>query len=145
MKFSKQTKDWNCGPTACAYYFARFQGIQENYDQRIDLFEKIGNCTKDKGTSHEGMVKIIHEMGFNSIWNYADGIEELIPALMPCIVNYQYDGDGHYGVIEGFQNNDLLIWNPATGKRDKINKYDFEKIWYSKRYGSKWFLHPVKI
>lgn len=136
MRFKAQTKEYNCGPTACAYYLKRFHGI----DSDIEELERLGNCTDEDGTSHEGMFNILYGAGIKPHSFTAKNIKELIPLSSPCIVNYQYDGDGHYGVLIGFRQNHFTIWNPATGHLDYVGKEKFAKIWYSKRYGKRWLI-----
>lgn len=136
MKYAKQTKEYNCGPTACSYYLERFHSIHCD----IEELEHIGKCTDEEGTSHAGMFNILFQKGLKPFSVHVGSIKELTPSMIPCIVNYQYDGDGHYGVLIGFEYNQFLIWNPATGKVDREIKRSFSQRWYSKRYGKRWLI-----
>jgi len=62
----------------------------------------------------------------------------------PFLINYQWDRDGHYGVVVNVGDK-ILIWNPWKDAIDKYHKNEFEKRWYSKRYGPKWALSINRI
>lgn len=131
----KQTKDYNCGPTALSY-FLHLHGIEA----QPNILEDHLGTTPEDGTSHEGIETYLRLIGFA---HYA-GEQALHRIKLPMLVNFWEGTDGHYAVITcihlhsggGF----LWLMDPADGVEWKHNFEDFTKNWYSLRYGKNWGL-----
>lgn len=130
----KQDKDYNCGVYALCF-FLHSNGIKS----RLTEIERMLNPTDADGTSHESITKVLKELG---IYNnqFLDSSIGQLKEKLPALVNYQYDGDGHYGVVKGMSWNRFIIYNPCTGEEEFGQTSEFDKSWYSERYGSHWFL-----
>lgn len=138
MKLLKQDKDYNCGVYATAFYLdilgVPYQDIKE--------LEKMLKTDENNGTKPSDIVRVINELmkRKNNAWIGMRAIfssDNLMPDLLektPCIVNYQYGGDGHYGVVVCVQNWNVLLYNPAIGELEIIDLGSFINSWYSERY-----------
>lgn len=126
----KQDRDYNCGIFAVMYLLGFGLNPRE--------LEKIAGTSPRTGTSHRGIVSIFKYVGVDT--NQGSGSLKKLAAAVPAIVNYQWDGDGHYGVVVSVGRVDMEIYNPGTGKIETMSKRKFYKAWFSKRYGKKWFL-----
>ena len=132
----KQTTEYNCGVFAVKYILK----LVLNKDYDVVQLEKELCTTEEKGTSHDDIINFIKREKIN----YIVGIGEQMFSDLPLLVNYQYDGDGHYGVITDIHENEIKMFNPATGESEIILYTDFMDRWYSERYGKQWGLHIEK-
>ncbi len=131
----KQTKDYNCGPTALSY-FLHLHGIEA---QPAILEDHLGTTPED-GTSHEGIETYLRLIGFP---HYA-GEQALHQIKLPMLVNFWEGTDGHYANIVGIS----LSTTPALSSivmfddgEERVHRFeDFTKNWYSLRYGKNWGL-----
>lgn len=143
MKVLEQDKEYNCGVFAVNFILG-INGIQSD----TETLEQVMGTTENDGTSHEGIKKAVRYFNLKAVENYDSDIYMLMDFL-PAIVNYQFcdtDGcDGHYGVILGKSRLSFIIYNPGIGEIETIKFNDFEKIWYSERYGKRWFLKISEI
>jgi len=138
MSFIKQDKDYNCAAYAI-HMLLKLNGIDSNVKQ---IEHELG-CDVETGTSHHQIVSWFDNTKITRIsYGYLDSIYSK-RLITPYIVNYQYcdeNGcDGHYGVVITHLLNELLIYNPATGGVDIFNKEAFDDIWYSERYGNRFY------
>ena len=141
----KQLKEYDCGIASCC--------ILAGCDKCIDLdietpeYEKSFGLTQDYGISHEDLIDFhrlfFGEKLFSSYNANKSDIEDLINSGRFGIVNYQDDGEGHYSVIYGYDENFVYLLNVYTGKEEKIKYTEFEKNWYSKMYGFKWLAYKL--
>ena len=128
-----QDRSYNCGIFA-TMFLLETQGIKA--DPR--LLESIAGTTPKNGTTHEGMVKILHHYGKFTM--SGRGTLDILRRHLPAIVNYQSGGDGHYGTVLAVYKRALWLWDPSDGKVKSIKLVDFRRRWFSKRYGRRWFL-----
>ena len=146
-----QETDYDCGP-ACVRYLTIARGwgalgggpVDGSYVRMI----RAAETTPEFGTSHEGMLQLINGMGFSGRARIAP-IED-VPLF--AIVNYmsseavegeKYPGDGHYGVVVGKSERNVYIWSPSYGKVITYSYHEFNKVFYSNRYGSKWSVEVI--
>lgn len=139
MKLLEQSKNYNC-----AVYALHFLLGISNLSSDIEDMEKELGTNEDKGTSHE---QILDWLKLNNVTGITYGNNSNVHRLscvLPAIVNYQYwdkDGcDGHYGVVLTVNENKVILYNPAIGEIESVDKYYFEAKWYSERFGKGWFL-----
>lgn len=130
MKLFEQDKEYNCGVYAMKF-FLELIGITCDAEE----LEKIMEATEADGTSHEGMIKAFN---FYDIIprSFNDAAVYELPNDRPFIINYQWDGDGHYAVVLGKIKDKFIIYNPGNGEIEIIN-LSIDN-WYSERYGKRW-------
>jgi Peptidase C39 family len=120
----KQTNDYNCAVYAVAF-FLNINGITP----RIAEIERKLKPSPETGTAPDKIVKYLRTKSLD-----VDLFHDL--KVMPAIVNYQYDEDGHYSVmIWCDKGKEVCLFNPYTAWFERIKYYDFKAIWYSERYG----------
>lgn len=133
----KQSKWYNCGPTSLSYllYITAKKQIHPH-----DLESLIG-CNTTSGTSHEGIENYLNSEGIA----FKSGIFSLHEIELPLLVNYQFEGEGHYGVITNIylngKNGFVDILEVSAGNFIQMQWKDFVSVWYSTRYGPHWGLH----
>src|ERR1035437_7185016 len=132
----KQSSEFNCGPTA----LAALLDVQLSIEANPSILEKELNCTEDNGTSHQDITDWLDKKGYDYIASNGDHILQNLPLL----VNYQYDDDGHYGIILHIFENMVYLFNPWTAEIEHILLFEFIDSWYSMRYGKKWGLYLKK-
>lgn len=129
----KQTKNYNCGVTS----LASIMNLPAKNIDEIDCF-----TSKALGISHESLAYLyLDYTGKKLSTRYNATIKTiclLIDSGIPSIVNYQSKGEGHYSVVCGYDKENIFIMDVWDGKRKKIKKERFLKIWYSKYYGYRW-------
>ena len=131
----KQHNDWSCGVYAL-YYLLKLQK-NKNIPTFSQLYKEI-NPSEEHGTSHDQITDWLDKNEFKYFLN--KGLDD------NSIINYQYDGDGHYSVLlfEKFTSKDsFCLYNPAIGKNEYIPVETIKENWYSKRYGKEWSLKLV--
>lgn len=130
MVLKKQDKDYNCGVYALDFLL-RINGIK----YYIPTLEILLETNEKNGTSHENIFSFLASKDIRFNYSYNNRSANL---SYPCLVNYQHDNDGHYGVALCKTGAGLVIYNPYTGGID--TESDFDKIFFSKRYGKGFYL-----
>ena len=133
-KLLTQTEDYNCGVFALEYLL-RLKGI----NLTPEVIEVGCKTDKENGTSHDNIMEFLEKSYIPFGFSYDCTISYLFNHE-PCLVNYQYENDGHYGIVVGHDDKNLKLYNPATGKMETMNFHTFEENWYSDRYGKRWLL-----
>jgi predicted double-glycine peptidase len=128
----KQDKEYNCA-VYCVYFVLQLLGIQKG----LQTLEMGLGSTETDGTSHEQIVRYFSYFDIHCFESYNTDIEH---TTLPAIVNYQYDDDGHYGVILSIFKSNIIMYNPAIGKIEVVDKQWFKDNFYSNRYGKGWAL-----
>lgn len=125
-----QPNDWSCG-----VYALRTLLRAQGYPLRPT--EKKLGTTRELGTSHVAIVDYLKSNGVR----YCEYSGKPVRSLMvPCLVNYQSSRDGHYAVLWSAVKR-LTLLNPGNGRADSLRLEDFNKRWFSTRYGSQWALY----
>ena len=131
----RQRYDYDCGVAALRYRLTMLGCSLHAYERDLQW------TTPDGGTSHEGMITLARS------YEVCFVMTTLPITYVPLfsIVNYEWDRDGHYGVLVGRvdkPNSEIVaIWNPATGRVDEYTAYAFEKRRNPKLYPPKdWLL-----
>src|SRR5271168_71089 len=87
-----QTKEFDCGIVACEYLSA----LHGKPPIRRELAAQLGATSAIDGTPHYGIQQILRDgYGFEEY----ERVGRISMAKIPSIINYQWDGDGHYGVL----------------------------------------------
>ena len=130
----KQKTFYDCGIASLA--------VLRGMNDVIVLDNKKWGISKRIGVSHEAMMRISDDVFIHKLQAKYDSsiydIEKLIDKYHPVIVNYQYQGEGHYSVVCGYDKENVYIMNVYRAKIDKVKKERFLKSWYSKYYGFRW-------
>lgn len=132
-----QASAGDCGATVIEYVL-RSLGMASL--GRAHLIE-TGKATDKDGMSHDGIKAVLREYGLG--WAECVGpIEDVEPL---SIVNYMWEGDGHYGVLVKKQGREIYIFNPAFGAIDRHMADEFNALFYSPRYFPRhWALEVIK-
>jgi len=99
------------------------------------------------------MIKVLNGLGFSTFTKHGastSDIRSLLGKKIPVIVNYQDStmSEGHYGVMVGFENGQLVLNDPYEAKPVIIDPKIFARRWhgYHKTQFSHWMLaisnHP---
>lgn len=133
MKLRKQSKDYNCGVYAL-HFLLRLHKLKLGSHKKL---EALLGTHREEGTSHDAITAALERVP-HAVW-YDATLEDL-SANLPALVNYQFQNDGHYGVVVSITASTLILYNPWGGALEVLDKAEFFKYWYSKRYGRRWFL-----
>ena len=129
-----QLGDYDCGIASVAVLMGF--GVVPQID------EKKYGLSPEIGISHEDLVNYsadIYEPKLSTKYNST--IEDIVGKISNrtlVMVNYQFEGDGHYSVVFGYDKDNVYILDVSDGKEKKIKNEVFEKIWYSKMFGYRW-------
>lgn len=135
----KQQKDYTCGPAAVQFLlFAHgYSPASPASPASQNFLEIVLGTTEAEGTKPERIEAYFAQCGepFEAKREWDLGL-----APLPLLVNY-FDGeDGHYAVIVAVNDTCLYLWDPADGRYVLSGRADFEKNWWSPRYGRGWGL-----
>jgi len=122
-----QRTEWDCGIIAFEYLMRCLGKVPLERKAALEA----GCTTAHDGTSHSGMKALAAANGHKCREIVGIPASDL-PLL--AIVNYLWEGDGHYGVLVKKTPDETWIYNPATGKIDSYNLADFDLIFHSPRY-----------
>jgi ABC-type bacteriocin/lantibiotic exporter with double-glycine peptidase domain len=133
-----QRNEWECGIAAIRYLM-----LLLNHDTERWINQAIGiaGTTKKDGTSHAGIMQVIAWIGYKPVEQYC----QIQDVPVPSIVNYQWNGDGHYGVLVSKTRRHCFIFNPYDGEIDRWRLWDFNDAFFSKRYGKLWSVSVKSI
>lgn len=133
----KQTKDYTCGPAALSYLLATTR--RGDFDQ--DYLEKMLHTTPEDGTSHEAIENFLRAVNIP----FVSGDMRREDLCLPLLVNWYKEDDGHYSVITKvsffWRGSEVVYFDPDDGDNHAVSFEDFEKVWYSPRYGKHWGLY----
>lgn len=142
MKLLKQDKDYNCGVYAVDFFLKLFAT-----GMGIESIQKELNTNPDNGTTPQSIVKFLEKMFGKGKVQFKTNVQiEWLGNHAPCLVNYTYEGDGHWGVllgetpavgddkhIFGYHKPCVYLYNPAAGEIDVMLLTDFYSVFYSER------------
>ncbi len=131
LPYFKQDTEFSCGPTVMQMVF-RFYGkvfSEETLTKRLKTSEKTG-------TGHKHMIDLARAEGFYVYVNNESSTEEIklfLDKNIPVIVHFiePDSDDGHYSVVVGFNDNNIILDDPWNGEGFGMNIKDFEKRWFS--------------
>ena len=160
VPYSKQKEANSCG-AAVAQMMIKFYGIETNQNDLIkelkinkigytkkqnlrDLFEKFELSYKEfaKEVTHDskerlvesGKLKIVSKNNLEHMLNHID-------KGTPAIVNFSPNKHGHYVIVHSYDNDNLIVHDPAKGSDQKIKKKEFDQKWKSgNKKWNKWYM-----
>jgi uncharacterized protein len=138
----RQTHDYSCGPGAVQAVMAYY-----GEDFRESELIRLMNTTNDKGTYIKDIVQFLHYQGFSATIEHKMTIGELfsyIDKKIPVIVLIQAWGnekdfkknykdcwnDGHFVVVVGYTDKNVLISDPAIFNTGYIPITEFADRWH---------------
>ncbi len=143
MPYFKQDTRYSCGAAALqmTFYFYGKLISEEELTKRLQI-------DKDRGTEHSQMIKVITDEGLYAYANNESSLEEadgFIKSDIPIIVNFIEPGEnsGHYAVVIGIDENNIILNDPWHGEKFKMNKDEFVERWQSENGGHKRWLLAV--
>ncbi len=131
----RQTEEWNCGAAALAYLLERL-----NIRISIQRLDGMLEGSSIDGTSHHAFLTVLRLLGLKFDAQSESSIDALRRHL-PAIVNFQCEGDGHYGVAESWIEDGVVVLDHWTGGNRWYSEPEWTRIWRSARYGDRWWLH----
>jgi predicted double-glycine peptidase len=129
---TKQTTEYNCGPTALSYFLAL-----NGYTFSPSELEEELRPTPELGTDPRAIEQFLQDRQID--YRISDG-RLRNPTLVN--VNHELDGD-HYMVITGFgSDGNLILWDPYYAEFKYWPREYFNMNWYSPLKGLKnWALY----
>jgi GNAT superfamily N-acetyltransferase len=121
-----QASAGDCGATVIEYLVRSLGRVSQGRARMIE----IGGATDRDGMSHDGLKAVLRAHGL--AWVEHIGPVQDAPPL--SIVNYLWEGDGHYGVLVKKADPDVFIFNPAFGTIDHHEAGAFNDLFSSPRY-----------
>src|SRR5438105_10234970 len=127
----RQSEDWNCAAFALRHLLERLN-IRISGERLDEMLEPIPDkrIGAVKGVGHDAFVRVLDQLHLSFLCEESSTLARLRQYL-PAIVNFQCEGDGHYGVAESWNENGLVIWDPWTGGNLWYSGPEFESVWYS--------------
>jgi predicted double-glycine peptidase len=139
---TRQSYEYSCGPAAVQSIMA-YYGEDFRESELISLMK----TAKDEGTYIKDIVKFLHFQGFSTKLKQKMTVDELcsyIDKKIPVIVLIQAWGsesdfkkhyrdcwnDGHFVVVIGYTDQDILISDPALFSVGYIPISDFSDRWH---------------
>ncbi len=137
VPFHEQVTDYTCGPATLQMVF-EYLGKPETQKHLARLL-KTDPAT---GTSHLEMIREAEKGGFYCYVNKGSSLQEIqyfLSRKLPVIVHFiEPSGEeGHYSVITGMKNRELILDDPWNGKNIKMSMKDFGERWHDERNHSK--------
>ncbi len=139
MIFEAQSNDYNCGVYA-THYALKMVGVNVS----IDEIEKVFCLDPEMGTSHTAIIALMESLGVPYSTHY-DTPDGWIDSMLPAIINLQSEGDGHYVTFIGKSQTQqgwaplYIYYDPADGEVKTIDSAELNRVWYSERYGRRWY------
>lgn len=124
----RQTTPESCGPASLATVLTYYLGRPTSNDEMMDLSE-----TRGSGSGAENLEKASEATGFRAIpasMTLAQVDHHLQIKGAPLIVLWKHPA-GHWVVVVGRRNGDLLVSNPNHGN-DRMTESEFCRLWGGK-------------
>jgi ribosomal protein S18 acetylase RimI-like enzyme len=145
----KQANDWDCGVAAAAQllwflnsdaqtdYAGMYSLLMPSMKYGIDPTSVAVSVTWSGGACHAYS---------GDTADSRVGIDFLRRALLdtPVLVDFQSRWGGHYVNMIGMSGETLYYWDVADARVKHIEAAEFEKRWYSKRYGKRIMIVPER-
>ncbi len=129
-----QASAGDCGVTAIEHVLRSLGKVSLGRGRMCE----IGGATDKDGISHDGLKAVLAA----SDLRWSEHIGPIQDAPLLSIVNYLWEGDGHYGVLVKKTESDVFIFNPSFGTIDRHTTAEFNDLFSSPRYPpEKWALH----
>jgi len=128
IELFKQSEGF-CGPTSLRMVLA-YYGTEKTEDELVNLM----SATREYGCDPTDIVSAATRLGFDAQYKDRSSIEEVtsfIDQKNPVIVQwFSPEENGHYSVISGYEDDNLVMVDPLTGSIRKITSQDFLNRWF---------------
>jgi ABC-type bacteriocin/lantibiotic exporter with double-glycine peptidase domain len=117
-----------CGPASLKIVF-NYYGVEASEKE----IAKIAGSLKEKGTGLIGLIKAAKSFGFETMIKDNSSLFDLKKYLdkrVPVIVDWFLEDDGHYAVVSGLNEKEIILMDPAIGKERKIPLAKFYRLWF---------------
>ncbi len=118
-----------CGPTCLRIVF-RYYDIQKTEEELAEMCQS----SRETGTDPQNMVQVAQELGLRTEYMRESSIDEvrsLTSQGIPVIVDwFSPEQAGHYSVIIGVGNRELIMAEPLTGSTRRMTIKDFLNHWF---------------
>jgi uncharacterized protein len=94
---------------------------------------KIAGASSKKGSDIKGLIKAAKYFGFNAFYAKESSFEDIrhyIKKKIPVIVDWFLVDDGHYSVVVGIDEKNIVLIDPAIKKQRKMLLEDFYRVWF---------------
>lgn len=133
VPFCKQDTKYSCG-AASTQMILKFFDI---FFSEEELIKKL-KTDEEFGVNPKEITEFFNKQGLFCYVNDQSSIEEVESFLgkgLPVMVNYlePSNDEGHYAVVVGIANGDIILNDPWNGEKFKLTRRDFEKRWIDER------------
>jgi predicted double-glycine peptidase len=127
-QIEKQQKDYSCGAASLASLLKYHYGLDVNESTVLNLIPDLNN---DLAASFTELSIAIQHFGFRSVGVQTDFVQ-LSKLKVPAIVHMEHQGQGHFSVIRGIDQNANRVWlsDPSWGNI-VLTRHRFESMWVS--------------
>ncbi|MCR4334590.1 MAG: C39 family peptidase [Patescibacteria group bacterium] len=137
IPYRSQNNHFYCAPASLQMLF-EFFGV---YKTQNDIAKKL-NTNPQKGTEDKSIIDFVTKQGFFCYVNQDSTLEEIddfIKKGHPVIVNFiePSQDEGHYALVVGMDEEEIILNDPWNGKGFKMTKKDFKKRWHNSDNRSK--------
>jgi uncharacterized protein YvpB len=145
VPYVRQTNGYFCGPAVIEMLLG-FSGVKATQKELAKTGKTKSYRAKVPGTMHNGLIKIARKYGFYCYVHESSSLHLLKHFIIdgyPVVVNYTNpsNNEGHYSVVTGFDEKDIIMNDPWEGENFKIKKEEFLKRWLDKELNTKrWML-----
>lgn len=103
-----------CGPATLKMVF-QFFGFLVSEEE----IAKVASTTNEEGTTVRGMIRAAKHFGFNAFSKRnctPNDIRRYLNKKIPVIVDWFWEDDGHYGVVVGMDEKNIILRDPSFWK-----------------------------
>lgn len=124
LNIVKQDFDYSCGAASLATLLNNFYHQNISEKDILDAMQK-----QEMAASFYDMQTILPQFGFFAK-GYALSFDELAKIKIPVIVYLHYRKNNHFSVLEGINNNTVLLSDPSLG-HISMSKEQFIQSWHT--------------
>lgn len=119
-----------CGPASLRSLLSYFKKTVS--EKRL---VRLAGSSREKGTSHEGMVRALKALGGSVFVKSGGTIGEIryftAEKRLPVVVNWFDKNEGHYSVVVAVTAKNVIMVDPAAQRPERRLKRDFfQRVWF---------------
>ena len=137
----EQSDTWDCGPTALA------MALQYQFSLKLTASETILLCgATPSGTDEYNFAKALDILGFKYKQSNSGSLNKLKKSILknqtPLVHLVIQTGEGHYVVVTGYDEENVRVADPASGKIVTYGIPYFMGIWKieEKEQQTRWYM-----
>lgn len=129
LPYHHQKNCYFCGPTCLKMVLEKFK-----VKKTEDIMAQLAGTSKEKGTSHQGMINAAKALGFSSFIHENANLKTVtsfLSAKLPVIVDWtdNKSDTGHYSVMTDVEKEYVFLADPWYGPAYPVARKTFEKYW----------------